>query len=246
MDRSVYIAMTGAAQIMQAQDVVSHNLANASTTGFKSELDAFRSLPVQGPGSATRINAVAQGLGRDDSQGQLQHTGRALDVAVRGVGWIAVQAPDGSEAYTRAGNLQLSADGVLTDAAGNPVLGNGGPITVPDSAQVVIGDDGTISSVPLGQGPNTLTQIDRIKLVNPDPAQLSKGADGLLHLAGGGSTDADPGVQLAPQMLEGSNVNPSAELVRMISLSRQYEMQVRSIKTAEDDADASLKLLQAN
>ncbi|WP_426662759.1 flagellar basal-body rod protein FlgF [Rhodanobacter aciditrophus] len=246
MDRSVYIAMTGAAQIMQAQDVVSHNLANASTTGFKSELDAFRSLPVQGPGSATRINAVAQGLGRDDSQGQLQHTGRALDVAVRGAGWIAVQAPDGSEAYTRAGNLQLSADGVLTDAAGNPVLGNGGPITVPDSAQVVIGDDGTISSVPLGQGPNTLTQIDRIKLVNPDPAQLSKGADGLLHLAGGGSTDADPSVQLAPQMLEGSNVNPSAELVRMISLSRQYEMQVRSIKTAEDDADASLKLLQAN
>src|SRR6185312_11580220 len=160
------------------------NLANATTTGFKSELDAFGSLPVQGPGSPTRINAVAQSLGRDDSQGALQQTGRALDVAVRGSGWIAVQAPDGSEAYTRAGNLQLTADGTLTDAAGNPVLGNGGPISIPDSAQIVIGNDGTISSVPLGQGPNTLTQIDRIKLVNPEPAQLAKGADGLLHLPG--------------------------------------------------------------
>ncbi|HEX7731478.1 MAG TPA: flagellar basal-body rod protein FlgF [Rhodanobacter sp.] len=246
MDRSAYIAMTGATQVMRAQDVVSHNLANAATTGFKSELDAFRDLPVLGPGSPTRINAVAQSLGRDDSQGTLQQTGRALDVAVRGAGWIAVQAPDGSEAYTRAGNLQLSADGTLTDAAGNPVIGNGGPISIPDSAQVVIGDDGTISSVPLGQGPNTLTQIDRIKLVNPDPAQLAKGADGLLHLAAGAAADADPGVQLAPRMLEGSNVNPSAELVRMISLSRQYEMQVRSIKTSEDNADASLKLLQAS
>lgn len=246
MDRSVYLAMTGATQIMRAQDVVSHNLANATTTGFKSELDAFGSLPVQGPGSPSRINAVAQSLGRDDSQGALQQTGRALDVAVRGSGWIAVQAPDGSEAYTRAGNLQLTADGTLTDAAGNPVLGNGGPISIPDSAQIVIGNDGTISSVPLGQAPNTLTQIDRIKLVNPDPAQLSKGADGLLHLAGGGSADADPGVQLASQALEASNVNPSTELVRMIGLSRQYEMQVRSIKTAEDNADASLKLLQAN
>lgn len=246
MDRSVYIAMTGATQIMRAQDVVSHNLANASTTGFKSELDAFRSLPVLGPGSPTRINAVAQGLGRDDAQGSMQHTGRALDVAVRGPGWIAVQAPDGSEAYTRAGDLRLTADGMLTDAAGNPVLGNGGPINIPDSTQISIGDDGTISTVPLGQGPNTLTQVDRIKLVNPDPAQLAKGADGLMHLAGGVVADADATVQLAPETLEGSNVNPSSELVRMIALSRQYEMQVRSIKTAEDDADAGAKLLQAS
>ncbi|MEW9572833.1 flagellar basal-body rod protein FlgF [Rhodanobacter sp. Si-c] len=246
MDRSVYIAMTGAAQIMQAQDVVSHNLANASTTGFKSELDAFQSLPVLGQGSPTRINAVAQGIGLDDTQGSLQQTGRPLDVAVRGPGWIAVQAPDGSEAYTRAGSLQLAADGTLTDAAGNPVIGSGGPITIPDSSQIVIGSDGTISAVPLGQGADSLSQVDQIKLVNPDSAQLSKGADGLLHMNDGSSADADPGVQLVSGTLEGSNVNPSEELVRMISLSRQYEMQVRSIKTAEDDADESIKLLQSN
>ena len=246
MDHSLYIAMTGATQVMRAQDVVSHNLANASTTGFKSEMDAFRSLPVLGAGSPTRINAVAQGIGRDDRQGVMQHTGRALDVAVRGPGWIAVQAPDGTEAYTRAGDLQLTADGMLTDGAGNPVIGNGGPITIPDSARIVIGNDGTISTVPLGQGPNTLTQVDRIKLVNPDPTTLSKGTDSLLHSAGGAPADADPTVQLAPEMLEGSNVNPSTELVQMIALSRQYEMQVRSIKTAEDNADASMKLLQTN
>ena len=246
MDRSAYIAMTGATQIMQAMDVVSHNLANASTTGFKSELDAFRSLPVLGPGSPTRINAVAEGIGRDERQGPLQQTGRSLDVAVRGAGWIAVQAPDGSEAYTRAGSLQLTADGTLTDAAGDPVIGSSGPITIPASSKIVIGEDGTISAVPLGQPASSLSQIDQIKLVDPDPSQLSKGADGLLHMNDGSTADADPTVQLVSGMLEGSNVNPSEELVQMIALSRQYDMQVRSIKTDEDDADDSLKLLQMN
>ena len=172
--------------------------------------------------------------------------GTGFTTEVKSSSAVRTSAPDGSEAYTRAGSLQLTADGTLTDAEGDPVIGSGGPITIPDSANIVIGDDGTISTVPLGQGPNTLTQVDRIKLVNPDPTQLSKGSDGLLHLAGGDTADADDTVLLAPQTLEGSNVNPSAELVRMIALSRQYDMQVRSIKTAEDDADSSLKLLQAS
>ena len=246
MDRSVYISMTGATQTMQAQDAVSHNLANASTVGFKSELSAFQSVPVQGDGAATRINAVAQGIGEDESQGAPLATGRSLDIAVRGNGWIAVQAPDGSEAYTRAGNLQLTADGGLTDARGNPVLGSSGPISVPNSAQISIGNDGTVSTVPLGQGPSTIAEVDRIKLVTTDPGQLIKGSDGLMHVAGGGQATPDPSVLLTPGALEGSNVNPSSELVKMISLSRQYEMQVRSIKTAEDDSDASTKLLQTS
>lgn len=244
MDRSVYIAMTGATQTMRAQDAVSHNLANASTVGFKSELSAFQSVPVLGPGAATRINAVAQGVGQDTAQGTVQHTGRSLDVAVNGPGWIAVQAPDGSEAYTRAGDLQLGADGSLTDARGNPVMGTGGPITVPDSAQISIGKDGTISTVPMGQGPGTIAAVGQIKRVNPDPAQMSEGVDGLMHMNDGSTADADNTVTLTSGALEASNVNPSSELVKMISLSRQYEMQVRSIKTSEDDADASTKLLQ--
>lgn len=244
MDHSIYIAMTGATQSLRAQDAVSHNLANASTVGFKSELSAFQSVPVLGPGAATRINAVAQGIGQDDTQGSIQHTGRSLDVAVNGPGWIAVQAPDGTEAYTRAGNLQLGPDGTLTDERGDPVMGTAGPINIPDSAKISIGADGTISTVPMGQGPDTLAAIGQIKLVNPDPTQMSEGADGLMHMTDGSTPGADPTVTLTSGALEASNVNPSSELVKMISLSRQYEMQVRSLKTAEDDADDSAKLLQ--
>jgi flagellar basal-body rod protein FlgF len=246
MDRSVYISMTGATQTMRAQDAVSHDLANASTVGFKSELSEFQSMPVLGPGAQTRVNAVAQGIGKDYSPGAIQQTGRSLDVAVKGSGWIAVQAADGGEAYTRAGDLQLGSDGSLTDGRGNPVLGTAGPINVPNSAQISIGSDGTISTVPMGQGPNTIAAVGQIKLVNPDPTQLSEGSDGLMHLADGSAADADPSVSLSPGALEASNVNPSSELVKMISLSRQYEMQVRSIKTAEDDSDDSMKLLQTS
>ncbi|WP_114241650.1 flagellar basal-body rod protein FlgF [Dyella sp. C9] len=246
MDRSVYVAMTGATQIMRAQDAVSHNLANASTVGFKSELSAFQSVPVLGQGTGSRINAVAQGIGQSNNQGSPINTGRSLDVAVRGDGWIAVQAPDGSEAYTRAGDLQMTADGGLTDAAGNPVMGSSGPITIPQATSISVGNDGTISSVPLGQGPNSGTTIDRIKLVNPDVAQMSKGSDGLMHMADGSTADTDDTVTLTSGQLEGSNVNPSAELVKMIALSRQYDMQVKSIKTSEDDADSAIKLMQSS
>lgn len=246
MDRSLYVAMTGATQVLRAQDAVSHNLANASTTGFRAELSAFQSLPVLGPGEASRINAVARGIGSDTAQGAVTSTGRTLDVAVQGGGWIAVQAPDGSEGYTRAGDLQLTADGVLTDGRGNPVLGNGGPISLPDSAQIRIGDDGTISTVPVGEGPATVAALDRLRLVNPDPAQLTPGADGLMHLAGGGQAPVDPGVRVTSGALEGSNVNASSELVRMIALSRQFDMQMKSIKAAEDNAGSASKLLQSN
>lgn len=245
MDHSIYVAMTGASQMMRAQDAVSHNLANASTTGFKSELTSFTSAPVLGDGQKTRINTVAYGLGNDMTQGPLQSTGGTLDIAVRGPGFIAVQAPDGTEAYTRAGDLQLTADGTLTDAKGNPVVGGGGPITLANATKLQIGEDGTISAVPQGQGPETVSTLDRIKLVSGDTAMV-QGSDGLMHPADGNTAQADDTVRLATGTLEGSNVNASAELVKMISLSRQYEMAVKSIKTAEDNADSSIKLLSAN
>jgi flagellar basal-body rod protein FlgF len=246
MDRSVYVAMTGATQIMRAQDAVSHNLANASTVGFKSELNAFQSVPVLGQGLGTRINAVAQGIGQDVAQGTTSTTGRSLDVSVQGSGWIAVQTPDGNEGYTRAGDLQLTADGGLTDSRGNQVLGNSGPINLPDAAQISIGNDGTVSTVPLGQGPDSVATVDRIRLVNPDPAQMQMGSDGLMHMNDGTQAPTDADVRLSSGTLEGSNVNPSAELVKMISLSRQYDMQVKSIRTSEDNADSAKQLLQAS
>ena len=246
MDRSVYVAMTGATQIMRAQDAVSHNLANASTVGFKSELNAFQSVPVLGQGLGTRINAVAQGIGQDVAQGTISTTGRSLDVSVQGGGWIAVQTPDGNEGYTRAGDLQLTADGGLTDSRGNQVLGNSGPINLPDAAQISIGNDGTVSTVPLGQGPDSVATVDRIRLVNPDPSQMQMGSDGLMHMNDGTQAPTDADVRLSSGTLEGSNVNPSAELVKMISLSRQYDMQVKSIRTSEDNADSAKQLLQAS
>ena len=246
MDRSVYVAMTGATQIMRAQDAVSHNLANASTVGFKSELNAFQSVPVLGQGLGTRINAVAQGIGQDVAQGTTSTTGRSLDVSVQGSGWIAVQTPDGNEGYTRAGDLQLTADGGLTDSRGNQVLGNSGPINLPDAAQISIGNDGTVSTVPLGQGPDSVATVDRIRLVNPDPTQMQMGSDGLMHMNDGTQAPTDADVRLSSGTLEGSNVNPSAELVKMISLSRQYDMQVKSIRTSEDNADSAKQLLQAS
>src|SRR5579871_717017 len=191
MDRSIYIAMTGATQTMRAQDALSNNLANASTVGFKSALQAFQSVPVTGDGAATRVNAVATSSGFDSTQGTMQQTGRALDVAVNGSGWIAVQAPDGSEAYTRAGDLKMDSQGNLTDARGNPVMGSGGPINIPESSAISVGQDGTISTVPNGQGPDTVATVGQIKLVNPDPTTLTEGSDGLMHVADGGTADAD-------------------------------------------------------
>lgn len=246
MDRSLYLAMTGAAQILRAQTEVSHNLANASTVGFKAELSAFHGLPVLGQGLPTRINAVDGGDGYDFTPGTQSTTGRDLDVAVQGPGWIAVQSPDGGEGYTRAGNLQLTPDGMLTDARGDPVLGDGGPITLPPASHVDIGADGTVSVVPLGERPDTLVSVGRIRLVNPPAAQLQQGSDGLMHLRGGGQAPADASVQVASGVLEGSNVNPSTALVKMIELSRQFEMQIQAIHNADENARASSQLLQAS
>ena len=243
MDRSLYVAMTGATQMMRAQTEVAHNLANADTTGFKAQMSAFQALPVQGPGLPTRINGVALGEGVDLRAGAEVQTGRDLDVAVQGDGWMAVQAADGSEAYTRAGNLQITADGLLTDSRGNLVLGDGGPISLPPSGQVSIGNDGTISVVPTGQAPSTVTSVGKLKLVNPPSNQLALGSDGLMHLAGGGVAQADPAVSVKSGVLESSNVNPSETLVQMIELSRQYELQVKAIKNADDNAQSATRLL---
>ncbi len=245
MDRSLYVAMTGAGQTLAAQGSVAHNLANANTTGFKAEMAAFESIPVQGAGMPTRINAVSQGLGADFSPGAETPTGRDLDVAVRGQGWIAVQAPDGSEAYTRAGDLTIDSEGVLTTAAGRPVLGDGGPITLPPYSKLDIGSDGSIALVPLGQGATTVSTAGTIKLVNPDPATLERGADGLFHTKDGSTPDNDPSVKLTAGALEASNVNPSISLVRMIELSRQFEMQMQGVRNADENAQAATRLLQA-
>lgn len=245
MDRMLYIAMSGAKEIMRAQAVNTNNLANANTTGFRADLQAFRSLEVTGPGYESRVYGVARGTGVDFSPGRLVTTGRDLDVAVRGQGWIGVQAPDGGEAYTRAGALQVDSNGLLTTSSGRPVLGNAGPIAVPPYAQIAIGGDGTISVQPLGQAPDTLAVVDRIKLVDPDPAALTKGADGLIHTVNGQPLPPVASVQVVSGALESSNVNSIDAMVDMIELARRYEMQVKLMQTAKDNDRAAAQLLQA-
>jgi len=244
MDEMVYLAMTGAKQTEYAQAINSNNLANVSTSGFRADLHAFSSRAVEGPGAASRVNAVVESYGTDFAQGPLANTGRDLDIAIQGPGFIAVQAPDGSEAYTRAGDLRVNPGGLLSNGAGHLVLGDGGPVAVPPNTSLTIGADGTVTVQPVGQGPEALVVVDRLKLVNPDVRTLAKGPDGLLHLPDGATAPADAGVTITSGALEQSNVNIAMTLVNMIELSRQYEMQVNAMKTAKDNADAAARLMR--
>jgi len=246
MDRMLYIAADGASQIQKAQAVNANNLANVSTTGFKAHFEALRALPVYGPGYASRVHSQTEISGVDQSPGALMATGRSLDIAVNGTGWIAIQAPDGSEAYTRAGDLRVSATGILETGAGHPVLGDGGPISVPDAQELEIGSDGTVTVLPTGQAPSTLAVVGRIKLVNIAPGDLEKGDDGLLRPRNGGTAEADANVRIASGVLESSNVNTVEAMTTMIQLARQFEAQVKLMKVAEEADAASAKLMSVS
>lgn len=243
MDKSVYISMSGARAAMRAQGVVNHNLANASTIGFRAEL--AESAAVIGEPDDVRAYAGLATTRFSDAQGAIMSTGRALDVAVRGEGWIAVETSDGGEAYTRAGDLHIDVAGVLRNAAGHAVRGDGGPVTLPAHSSIEIGHDGAISVVPLGQAANTLATVGRIKLVKPDAASVERGTDGLFRLKGGGVAATDPSVSLESGALESSNVNIAAQLVQMIETSRRFEWQMRGVRTAEENSRSTGALLRS-
>jgi flagellar basal-body rod protein FlgF len=244
MDRFLYVSMTGAKETLRAQTVNNHNLANASTTGFRADLSAFQSRAVAGAGYASRAYATNATVGWDASQGSLMSTGRDLDVGIQGPGWIAVQGPDGREAYTRAGDLRIDPSGLLQNGAGLQVMGEGGPISVPPHTSLLIGADGTISIVPVGQGPETTSQVGRIKLVNPPAESLVRGDDGLFRTTDNTDVPPDANVRVATGVLESSNVNIADAMVNMIELSRHFDLQVKAMRTAEENAAASAQLLK--
>jgi len=246
MDRGLYVSMTGAKQIMQAQAVNNHNIANVSTVGFRADTVSFDSEPIYGPGYATRVNAVAADAGTDFSSGGLTSTGRPLDIAVNGAGFIAVQGADGKEAYTRAGDLQVTADGAVTTSTGLPVLSESGPIVIPPATTVTIGGDGTVSVVPQGLAPAAQSQVDRIKLVNPPRASLTKGEDGLLRVKSGTKATTDEAVKVSSGTLESSNVNPAQSLVNMIELQRLYEFQIKSINSSDTNEQSAERMMLAS
>lgn len=246
MDRLLYVAMTGAKQLMQAQSLVSNNLANVGTDGFRADLARFEPSPIVGPGYPSRINTIASGLGFDHTSGTLQQTGNTLDVAIDGEGWLAVQTPDGKEAYSRGGPLNVNALGLLETQRGQLVLGDNGPVSVPPHTKLSVGADGTISIVPQGQGPETLAQVGRIKLVNPDPAQLEKRPDGLVELPNGAPAEADAKVKLVSGFIETSNVNMAQSMVEMIDLERQFDVAVRMMRVADENASRAAALASLN
>ena len=243
MDRLIYTAATGAKHILEQQATTSNNLANLSTTGFRAQLDTFRAVPVVSEGLPTRAFVVDNTVGADFTAGPLQVTGRDLDVALKGKGWIAVQMQDGTEAYTRNGSLQISPNGILQTANGQTVMGEGGPIAIPPNTTVSVGKDGSISSLTTDTVPATSTVVGRLKLVNPDEKQLVRGDDGLFRMQGGAAAQADPAVTVTSGALEGSNVSAVDSMVNMISLARSLETQMSLLKNAENNAAKATQIL---
>ncbi len=243
MDRMLYIAMNGAKNALLAQATNSHNLANANTVGFKSDLDEFKSLPVYGPVMASRVYSEDSRAGTNLNAGSIMTTGRELDVAIQGEGWLAVQAADGQEAYTRAGDLRVDSAGLLTTGAGHPVLGNGGPIAIPPAAKVEIGADGGITVLSPGDPATAPLLVDRIRLVNPPKEAMEKRLDGLMGVKPGTEVVADANVRVISGALEGSNVNAVDSMVRMIQYARMFETQSKLMQQADANGEATNRLL---
>ncbi|MFZ1873747.1 MAG: flagellar basal body rod protein FlgF [Chania sp.] len=248
MDHAIYTAMGAARQTLEQQSVTANNLANASTPGFRAQLVALRAVPVDGPSLQTRTLVTASTPGADISQGPLNYTGRPLDVALQQDGFLAVSLPDGSEAYSRNGSIQISANGQLT-VQGQPLMGDGGPIEVPPQAQLTIAADGTISALNAGDPPNTVAQIGRLKLVKAEMRDVMRGDDGLFHLTAasqqqrGNRLPNDPQVRVMPGVLEGSNVKPMETMVEMIANARRFEMQMKVIHSVDENAQRANALL---
>lgn len=244
MDRSLYIAMSGAKQTLLAQTSNANNLANSQTTGFKSDFEQFRSMPVFGPGFPSRVFAMTERPGSDMSMGSVQTTGNELDVAIKGDGWFVVENDEGKEAYTRSGDLRITPEGRLETGTGVTIFGNDGPITIPPADKIDIANDGTISIVPVGENATTLVVVDRIKMVKPELNNLEKLNDGFMHTIDGSVPEADASVSLIQGALEGSNVNAVSALVEMIELARNFELQTKVMKNADDNSGVSAKLMQ--
>ncbi len=248
MDKALYIAMSAAKNNMIGQSVRANNLANANTTGFRADFEQARSMGVYyGDGHASRAYALAESPAINFAPGPMIQTGRDMDIAVEGDGFIAVQGADEQEAYTRVGNLTIDNAGILRTGNGLPVMGNAGPIAIPEFQKIEIGADGIISIVLKGAPPDALTEVERIKLVDPAVEDLQKKSDGLMYAKNQeDEIFADPNVTISSGFLEGSNVNPMEELMRVLTLSRQYEMSVKLMQTAQQNSEASARLLQSN
>lgn len=252
MDKMVYIAASGAKQSMRGLALKANNLANANTTGFKADFAQARSMQAFGEGLPTRVFAMQERPGSNMISGGLVETGRELDIAFSDKGWLAVQDAQGNEAYTKVGTLNIKPDGTLTADHGRQVIGEGGPIILPlPIEKIEFSEDGSIQIRPQGAPANFLEVVDRLKVIEADNSQLEKGNDGLFRpkadkLVDGlcDFCDISPNVKVMTGTLEKSNVNPVHEMVDMISHQRQFELQLKLMKTAEEIDERQTQLLR--
>lgn len=242
MDRLIYTAMTGANAAANRQAILSSNLANASTTGFRAQLETYRAVPLNGEGASTRVFAVESSAGFLNLPGHAQQTNRALDAMTTDNSWFAVQGLDGTEAYTRNGSFEVATDGTLMTANGRTVLDAGGsPITVPPGAEVTLGNDGSVSAKQTGQPLNVLGKLKQVTPTADDP--LKRGDDGLFRTLSGEPLNTDTAARLHIGVLEGSNVNVIEAMVGMIQTARQFEAQTKLMTTAEANDRSAAQLL---
>jgi len=244
MDRFLYIAMNSAKNALHAQQTNANNLANVSTVGFKAQLDHFQSEAVYGPGHASRAYASDETLGADFKHGPVMSTGRELDVSINGDGWFMVQADDGTSALTRRGDFRIDPSGLLTNGANQILLGEGGPVTLPEFESLVIGSDGSISIRASGQAANTLVVVDRLLLVKPELANLERGDDGLFRTRDGSEAPLDASVTITNGALEASNVNTVDAMVSMMEYARFYETQIKLMSVADENDASSARLMK--
>jgi flagellar basal-body rod protein FlgF len=245
LDRLIWTAVSGMNASMARQRVIASNMANTQTPGFRAEVMAHSPLTLDGKTIEVRAFNSTEVMGAQMDQGTMHHTGRALDVAVNGDGLLAVQASDGSEAYTRRGDLSLSPSGLLVNGEGVPVLGADGPISVPPGSDVTISQDGAVLALNKADPSASPAQLDRIKLVSWRGSQIAKGIDGLFRVTGGGVLPMDAEARLLPETLEQSNVKPSQVLVEMVEAQRLFDMRTKLVATAKelDEGGASLMRL---
>jgi flagellar basal-body rod protein FlgF len=245
MDRLIYTSLSAMRALMQRQTVTAANLANANTTGFREDMaDATSVYMAPGGGVvATRAQAEQSVQRADTKAGAVTATGRDLDVAMEGDAMLAVQAPGGGEAYTRRGDLQVADSGLLTTGDGSPVMGDGGPITLPPADKVSVDKTGAVWIVPQGGDPAQPQQVEQLKLVSPVGSKITKGDDGLFRVAGGGTLPSDPEARVSPDALEGSNVSVTKTLTDMIDASRAWETQVKMLAGAKEMDSSAADLM---
>ncbi len=244
MDKLIYSSLSAMRAAMARQTTTANNLANVNTAGFRGEMSSSTALWLKGDGFDSRATNSGEVVSADMSEGTISETGRPLDIAVQGKdALLAVQSREGDEAYTRRGDLKVAESGLLTTGDGSPVLGDGGPITLPAYDKLTIAADGTISIVPQGGDPSQIQTVDRLKLVAVNGAPIAKGLDGLFRDRNGGTLAPDPDATVRQGAVEGSNVNVSATLIDMIEASRDWDMQVKMMSSAQDIDKASTGLM---